>query len=233
MEIFTIGYANKPIELFIKCLKDNGITCLIDVRTMPFSGAFLMYDKPLLKETLKNEGILYAHFGDEFGARREENEAYSIRRTLRGEAKNQVDFDKVYKLPLFKKGVERVKKAINQGYKICFMCSEKHPIDCHRFWMVAYYFKMFEDGFDVINIVSENEKETFEEVIQKVELEKEAKKFFKEHDELDSFSLIEMETPKWIEWWGEFFRNNASLEDKTHIFSNIRIGYVKGEEENE
>lgn len=232
-KLYTIGYATKEIESFISCLKKNGVTCLIDVRTSPFSKTFPLYDKPRLKETLSKEGILYAHFGNEFGARRIENEAYVHTHSIKGEPLDQVSFDKVYNLPEFQNGVSRVYKALEQGYKVCFMCSEKHPADCHRFWMVAYYFATLSDPFDIINIVTEDVNQSFEEVLIESDYEKEKNKFYKTHDELNSFSLITFDIPKWIQDWDRLFNSNESDIVKKHRYSNIKIGYSKGTVEND
>ena len=234
-KLYTIGYATKNIETFIACLKKHGITCLIDVRTSPFSKTFPDYDKPRLKETLKNEGILYAHFGAEFGARRSEQEAYSISYTLKGERIDQVDFQKVYNLPLFQQGVKRVFNGIEKGYNICFMCSEKHPVDCHRFWMVAFYFATLKDNpFEIVNIVTEDETQIFDDVVNEVDIEKEKSKFFKKHnDELGGFALFDIEIPSWVKHWDDFFMSNESRQTKAQKFSNIRIGFVKGDEDHD
>lgn len=231
--LYTIGYAGKQIDEFIKLLKIHGITCLIDVRTSPFSKTFSEYDKNRLKETLKANNILYAHFGEEFGARRVEQEAYTLSYNLKGEQFEQVDFSKVENLPSFRKGVDRIFNAVEQGFKICFMCSEKHPIDCHRFWLVAYYFATLSDYFDIINIISENETQTFMDVINEVDLASEKKKFYKEHNELQSVSLIQLDIPKWVQYWDKFFSNNESDVRKKWVYSNNRIGYKKGFDEND
>ena len=227
--LYTIGYAGKDIDTFIKLLKKHGIKCLIDVRSSPFSGTFPEYDKPRLKETLATNDILYAHFGSEFGARRTEDEAYSVTYSLKGERKDQVDFQKVYQLPAFQKGVERIIKGAEQNYSICFMCSEKHPIDCHRFWMVAYYFATLSLSFDIINIISENETQSFKDVLDSVDIDKEKKKFYSEHDELNECSLVPVQVPLWVRYWNEIFSNGEN--NKEQKSSNIRIGYVKGSEE--
>ena len=233
-KLYTIGYATKEIETFVSLLKQNNITCLIDVRSSPFSKTFSDYDKPKLKEKLKSEGILYAHFGEEFGARRIENDAYSISYNLKGEKKEQVDFSKVYSLPAFQKGVKRVFKALEQGYRICFMCSEKYPVDCHRFWMVAYYFATLSMQFEIINIISEEETQSFNDVLKEVDLLKEKASFYKQHDEeLNPCSLVNIPVPSWVQYWDDFFSSNEHEDNKKQKFSNIRIGYAKGGEEND
>ena len=232
-KLYTIGYATKEIESFISCLKKNGVTCLIDVRTSPFSKTFPAYDKPRIKETLNKEGILYAHFGNEFGARRAENEAYDHTYSINGDSLEQVSFDKVYGLPEFQNGVARVYKALEKGYKVCFMCSEKYPVDCHRFWMVAYYFASLSDPFEIINIITEDTNQSFEDVLSDSDYEKDKKKFYKNHDELNSFSLIEYSVPQWVQEWDKLFGSSESDVVKKHKYSNIKIGYTKGTEEND
>lgn len=230
--LYTIGYATKEIDAFIELLKKHGITCLIDVRTSPFSKAFPDFDKNALKAKLNKNNILYAHFGEEFGARRSEYEAYSITYSLKGERKDQVDFQKVYNLPVFQKGVERVFNALRQNYTVCLMCSEKHPVDCHRFWMVGYYFANLSYPLEIINIISEDETQSYQDVLNSVELNKEKQKFYKEHDELNENGLLagQFEIPDYVQYWDELFSSESS--NKEQKYSNIRIGYVKGEDNN-
>ena len=231
--LFTIGYAGKGINDFIACLKKHEINCVIDVRTSPFSKTFPAFDKPKLKEALKKENISYGHFGNEFGARRVENEAYEIVHTLYGEAKEQVSFRKVYELPEFRKGVERIINAARMNYNVCFLCSEKHPIDCHRFWMVAYYFATLTLSFEIVNIIDENNSQNYLDVIEeaKAEFEKGKKKFYKEHDELNGCSLVNLDIPKWVKEWDGLFNSKEHEHNVLQKFFNIKIGYSKGANE--
>jgi hypothetical protein len=80
--------------------------------------------------------IRYLDFGAEFGARRTEQEAYTD---------NKVDFEKVVKLPVFLSGVERISTGINKGFNIALMCTEKNPLDCHRFSLLSNPLSKFLD----------------------------------------------------------------------------------------
>ncbi len=51
--LFTIGYAAKKNDEFLSLLKKNGVTCLVDVRSSPYSGTFKEYDKETLRAFLK------------------------------------------------------------------------------------------------------------------------------------------------------------------------------------
>ena len=108
---------------------NDGNTFLVDVRSVPYSAHTPQFNKDLLKQSLKEIGVRYVHMGDEFGARRSEAEAYND--------KNQVDFNKTEQLAMFQKGLQRVKKALSLSCNLILMCSERNPLECHRFGLVA------------------------------------------------------------------------------------------------
>ncbi len=76
----------------------------MDVRSSPYSGTFKEYDKETLRAFLKKNGVLYTHFGSEFGARRDEAEAYRFVYDEKGDFFEQVDFEKVYGLDVLSMG---------------------------------------------------------------------------------------------------------------------------------
>src|ERR1700716_1945581 len=58
---FTIGHSTRPIEAFIGLLVANGVTRLVDVRTVPKSRMNPQYDKDSLPGSLAARGIAYQH----------------------------------------------------------------------------------------------------------------------------------------------------------------------------
>lgn len=132
--LFTIGHSTHAIETFLERLKTHRINCVIDARSHPFSKIAPQFNKPALSKTLVENGILYAHLPDEFGARRTEKNFL--------DEEGKVDFEKVRESEAFKRGVERVKNGLAQGYRIAIMCAEADPLDCHRFSMVARGFAL-------------------------------------------------------------------------------------------
>ncbi|MEE1267841.1 MAG: hypothetical protein UHJ46_04580, partial [Treponema sp.] len=46
-------------------------------------------------------------------------------------------FKKTRQLPAFLEGVKRIQKGLEMGYSIGLMCTEKNPLACHRFSLVA------------------------------------------------------------------------------------------------
>ena len=229
-ELYTIGYAGKSLDEFVKCLKKHDIDCLVDVRSNPSSKQFPNFNSGKLKKTLWDDAkIYYLEFGQYFGARRIENEVYSNSYSLTGKIREQVDFRKVYNLKEFQEGVLRIKKVLKKGHKICFMCSEKYPVDCHRFWMVALFFYKYNDN-EIINIVDLNTIETVKETISHLDYETTKRKFYKENEtEIEGSMLFKLNTIKWIDWWGKLFSQNDKLQSKID-FANNKIGYIRGDD---
>ena len=232
--IFTIGYAAKTIDSFVAALKKNGVTSIVDVRTSPFSAAFPMFNRDALKSTLKDHGIAYLSFADEFGARRAEKDVYVDSFDLKTESfVKRVSFEKVYRLDVFQQGVQRIQTAYSKGHKVCFMCSEKRPSDCHRFIMVASYFKSL--GFDVVNIVSEDENWAYDQTIKVLsdEIDQEEKRFRRKHPGVGEIKLIDEPDTEFEVFMDEFFRSNDPIEKRALKFGNLKIGYMEGANEND
>ena len=141
--LYSIGHSNQSLDGFLILLKAHDVNCVIDVRSIPASTYSPQFNQESLKYFLKSHGVQYLHFGDEFGARRTDclNES------------EQVDFEKAVETPLFQKGVERVMKGLEKGFRIAFMCSEADPLECHRFSLVSRYF--YDQGLDVQHILKD------------------------------------------------------------------------------
>ena len=149
--LFTVGHSNGTTEELLSLLTLVGINCVVDVRSVPASAYTPQFNKENLKQFLSNNGIMYLHFGEEFGARRYD----SI-------VDGQVNFEKAVTTPSFLRGVDRIKHGLEQGYNISLMCSEADPLGCHRFSMISRYF--YDNGFEVKHILHTKEIKTHEEL---------------------------------------------------------------------
>lgn len=158
MKVYTIGHSNQSLDDFHEMLKSQDITCIIDVRSMPYSKYTLQFNKDVISPYLKLKGILYAHLGVEFGARRED---CLIERTIiRNKHKVQqfqVDFLEGMKTSNFLHGVDRLTKAVSYGFKVSLMCSEADPLECHRFSFLSRY--LFEHEWEVEHILRDSNGE--------------------------------------------------------------------------
>ncbi len=145
--VYTIGHSTHSIETFLSLLAAAEVNCVIDVRSVPFSRIAPHFSKPALRATLKEAQILYAHFAVEFGARHSEPALL--------DNDGRVDFDKLRAAPPFQQGIERLRNALEMGYRVALMCSEGNPFDCHRFSLVSY--GLVHAGFTVEHILPDGE----------------------------------------------------------------------------
>ncbi len=142
--IYTIGHSVHPIETFLELLELHNINCVIDVRSTPYSRVVPQYNKPQLSRVLKSQGILYSHFGKEFGARHTDLDLLN--------SEGKVDFKKVRETDSFKQGIQRLHNGLEMNYNISLMCSEANPFDCHRFVMISY--QLAKENLDVQHILT-------------------------------------------------------------------------------
>lgn len=170
-EIYTIGYSSFKIEDFIQTLKNNNITCVIDVRSNPFSEYFQDYNKDILEKKLKKENIMYRNYKKEFGARQEEPSFYP---------KGYLDFDLFTKSEQFNEGVLKIAKGIEMGFSFVLMCAEKDPITCHRNIMVAKAFK--ERGYNIKHILFDGSIESQDDIEKRM-----IKEYFPERNQMALF----------------------------------------------
>lgn len=143
--IYTIGHSTHDINYFLQLIKNFHINCIVDVRSVPASSYAPQYNKEPLLNFLKDNGVTYMHFADEFGARHIEPELLDY--------DGKVDFEKVRNSRNFQNGVERIRQGINKGFTIALMCSESDPFNCHRFSMISVALE--KDGFNVLHILKD------------------------------------------------------------------------------
>ena len=115
--IFTIGHTNHSHEEFLELLQANKITYLLDVRSTPFSQFTSQFNKDVIADFLKKNGVNYNHMGKFFGARPMDKNLYT--------EQGYLDFEKARASENFKKGMDNVSLGLNKGYNIALMCTEK------------------------------------------------------------------------------------------------------------
>ncbi len=151
--LYTIGYAPFTREEFIAMLQKYRVQVLVDVRSWPHSAYRPEFNKEELMRVLPERGLMYRHYGDEFGARREDPQEYTD---------GQVDFEKVACSSSFAKGMQNLAKGMEMGYTFALMCAEKFPETCHRTILVARAF--YEKGYRVRHIQADGTLQSQEEV---------------------------------------------------------------------
>lgn len=104
--LYSIGHSNKSEEELVAKLQEHGITDLVDVRTFPRSKYNPQFAKAQLERYIPKAGIKYHWRGRNLGG-------------LQGNV-------------MFRETLEKILFASSDERKICVMCSEAKPEECHR-----------------------------------------------------------------------------------------------------
>jgi len=163
--VWTIGHSKHEIDRFLELLKENQITALVDVRTIPMSKMAPQFNEAALRAALSKAGINYIPMGKELGGRPSEDDLY--------DKDGRVFYNRLAESDLFKSGVERIEKGCGQ-FNIAIMCSEGKPEGCHRHLLVGRVLNGL--GFEVMNILADGSIKSYGELTP----------------ETNQFSLIEL-----------------------------------------
>ena len=126
-DLFSIGYSNIAAERFIALLRDAGVTAIADVRSTPFSRRFPWFSGKNLAATLAQHGMTYLAYGEALGGRPRNAALYRD---------GVADYEAMALQPEFQAGLERL-GADAVRLRVCLMCAEREPLDCHRCLLVA------------------------------------------------------------------------------------------------
>lgn len=126
-DLFTIGHSNIPAERCIALLHGAGIDAIADVRSVPASRFCPWFSAKNLASLLGGANIDYLSFGDELGGRPRDPSFY---------CDGVADYEAMAQRRSFRVGLDRLLANAGQR-RLCLMCSERDPLDCHRCLLVA------------------------------------------------------------------------------------------------
>lgn len=199
--IYTVGYTlfqngnTIDVNHLFDTLKKYGVNFLIDVRSVPFSKQYPQCNADNMKIAGKELGIPYMNM-PEIGAKASsqqevftkasdiffEQEVFPIAKSYRPEktellsSDEIVDFRKFRHDEYFISGLKRIEDAYDKNFTLCLMCSEKNPMDCHRYFLVSKALEQrYGDWLEVRHIIEKTDGEIC--FISNSDLNKQLEKF--------------------------------------------------------
>lgn len=155
--VFTIGYGNRPVADFLAALSRRRIQYLIDVRSSPRSKYRPEFSANELRTLLKQSDISYVPMGDSLGGRPDDSSCYEDGHVL---------YDLVRERHYFQDGIKRIQEALSKNLRVCLMCSEGKPEDCHRSKLIGSALEAL--GVNVLHIDAQDEELSQREVLARI-----------------------------------------------------------------
>jgi uncharacterized protein (DUF488 family) len=155
--LHSIGYGRRTLDELVAALKVRGIEYLLDVRTAPYSKFKPEFGREALDAALKARGIRYVFLGDALGGQPRDPACYTD---------GKVDYRKVRAQAFFQRGLDRLRKAHEQGLRAALLCSEGRPEQCHRSKMIGE--ALAEAGIPLCHIDEDGQALTQTEVMDRL-----------------------------------------------------------------
>ncbi|MCS7085962.1 MAG: DUF488 domain-containing protein [Bacteroidia bacterium] len=133
--VYTIGYGNRSPDDFIALLRKYGVTCLVDVRSAPYSKPLppqthSNFNREFLEATLKEHDIKYVWMGEKLGGRPPDPNCYF-------KENGRVNYEAVAGTDFFREGLYELERLVDNETTVALMCAELRPEDCHRSKLIA------------------------------------------------------------------------------------------------
>ena len=215
-KLFTFGYtlfqkgSEIDINKIFSILREFNVTHLVDVRSVPYSKQYPQCNTNYLKNAGKSFSIPYGHL-PELGAKASPmqdvfskvseiffEDIFPIAKSNRPEKTELyaydmiVDFGKFRKDEFFSDGIKRIEKAYEQNCTIAIMCSEKEPLNCHRYFLVSKAIeKKFGDWIEVEHIIQKTKNEF--STISNKELDKQLSDTILNKKEIENLKILDID----------------------------------------
>ena len=142
MDIYTIGHSKHSIERMLQLLRTHGVTCLVDVRSQPYSRWAPQYNRRSLAQRMQEAGIAYRFVGQALGGRPSDPSLYDAKQ-------GHADYERMARTTAYQNGITEL-MVLAQGERVAIMCSEHDHRHCHRHQLIAQ--TLLDRGLRVLHI---------------------------------------------------------------------------------
>jgi len=153
-QILSIGQGRHSLSSLVVQLQHRGTLYLVDVRSTPYSRHVPEFAREYLESNLKDGPVKYMFMGDLLGGRPSDADCYTDGR---------VDYGKVRSRPFFVRGINRLQTAYEKGLRICLLCSEGQPTQCHRSKLIGE--ELAARDISIVHILPDGSEMTQREVM--------------------------------------------------------------------
>jgi uncharacterized protein (DUF488 family) len=145
---FTIGHSTRTLEEFVALLAPNGVTRVVDVRTVPRSRTNPQYNRETLPAALEAAGIGYTHLAALGGLRGRKPD---VPAEVNGYWENQSfhNYADYATTPAFRAGFAAL-VAAGMRERCAIMCAEAVWWRCHRRIITDYLLAAGEGVFHIV-----------------------------------------------------------------------------------
>ncbi|HEV2805729.1 MAG TPA: DUF488 domain-containing protein [Chthoniobacterales bacterium] len=126
--VFTIGHSTRPIEEFIALLQAHGVSCIVDVRTVPRSRHNPQFNQDSLRDSLKKAALGYTHMSGLGGLRHAKAGSTTNRGWRNASFRGYADY---MQTPEFEQNIDEL-LGLAKTEQVVIMCAEAVPWRCHR-----------------------------------------------------------------------------------------------------
>lgn len=145
--VWTVGHSNHELEAFLELVRCHQITCLVDVRSHPYSRYASHFNRDELQVAVQACGIRYAFMGSALGGRpRSEDQLDDTGHAL---------YDRMALEPAFSAAIDRILSGASGQHRIALLCSCGRPHECHRRLLVGKV--MCDRGAELRHILPDGE----------------------------------------------------------------------------
>jgi uncharacterized protein (DUF488 family) len=127
--IVTIGHSSHTMEAFIALLRANGVTQIVDVRSVPYSKRNPHFNGNVIDGPLGRAGIAYRADGGRLGGIPADPAFY--------DDAGYVRYDLLAATPSFADALSTLLAAARAHGGTALMCGEGNPAGCHRHLLVS------------------------------------------------------------------------------------------------